>query len=465
MIITRFAPSPTGFLHIGGVRTALFSWLHARQNNGKFILRIEDTDQQRSTPESVEAILDGMRWLGLDYDEGPIYQTRRFARYQEVIKQLLADGYAYKCYCSKDRLNSLREKQRANKIKPRYDGTCRQLTKESDGQEYVVRFKNPLTDQVIIDDLTRGTIAISNSELDDLVIARADGSPTYNLTVVVDDMDMGITHVIRGDDHINNTPRQVNIFKALGGRPPQYAHVPMILGSDGTRLSKRHGAVSILQYKEDGFLPEALLNYLVRLGWAYQDQEIFSREDMLKLFSIKEVNLTSSIFDPKKLLWLNQQYIIKSEPEYLAKILRWHLQEMAVDCENGPELTEVVTAQKSRVKTMLEMANASKYFYQNYIAYDAKTAKEYLTEANFAVLQALLEKLEKIENWQIDAIKHTIREITKDFAVGFGKVALPFRVAITGVTSSPSIDLTAKLIGKSRVLQRLGFALASIDFS
>src|SRR5512143_3034880 len=314
-IRTRFAPSPTGYLHIGGARTALFSWLYARRHGGTFILRIEDTDLERSTAESVNVILEGMTWLGLEYDEGPFFQTHRFDRYKEVIKQLLDDGKAYKCYCTKDELEAMREEQMANKQKPRYDGRCRHRTEPREGHEYVVRFRNPEEGQTIVDDRVRGRVVFSNSELDDLIIARSDGSPTYNFVVVVDDMDMKITHVIRGDDHLNNTPRQINILKALGYEPPRYAHVPMILGSDGARLSKRHGAVSVMQYRDDGFLPEALLNYLVRLGWSNGDQEIFSIDEMIRLFDVSNVHTSAAAFNPEKLLWLNQHYLKTADPQ------------------------------------------------------------------------------------------------------------------------------------------------------
>src|SRR5579872_6140976 len=313
-VITRFAPSPTGYLHIGGARTALYCWLYSRKTRGKFILRIEDTDLERSTEASVQAILDGMAWLNLSYDEGPYYQTKRFDRYKEVIAKLLQEGKAYRCYCSKERLENLRNEQMTNKEKPRYDGFCRDRQDQPEGN-YVVRFKNPLDGTVEFEDLIRGKLSFSNQELDDLIIARSDGTPTYNFTVVVDDLDMKITHVIRGDDHINNTPRQINILRALGGTPPFYAHVPMILGSDGKRLSNRHDAVSVLQYREEGFLPEALLNYLARLGWSHGDQEIFSIDELIQYFDIKDINRSPAAFNPEKLLWLNQHYIKHSDPK------------------------------------------------------------------------------------------------------------------------------------------------------
>ena len=322
-IKTRFAPSPTGYLHIGGARTALFSWLYARKHGGKFVLRIEDTDLERSTVESVNAILEGMTWLGLEYDEGPFFQTQRFDRYKEVIKQLLDEGKAYRCYCTKDELEAMRNEQMANKQKPRYDGRCRTRSEPREGVEPVIRFRNPTEGAVVVDDLVRGKVVFQNSELDDLIIARGDGTPTYNLVVVVDDLEMGIDYVIRGDDHLNNTPRQINILKALGAEPPRYAHVPMILGEDGKRLSKRHGAVSVMQYRDDGYLPEAVLNYLVRLGWSHGDQEIFSIGEMVELFDVADINNSASTFNTSKLLWLNQHYIKTLDAAHVAHHLSY----------------------------------------------------------------------------------------------------------------------------------------------
>ena len=327
---TRFAPSPTGMLHIGGVRTALFCWLYARRHGGTFILRIEDTDRERSTPEALHAILDGMKWLGLDHDEGPFYQTQRMDRYREVIEQFLREGKAYHCYCSREVLDQMRAGQMARKEKPRYDGRCRQRTAPVPGVSPVVRFRNPDEGQVIVNDVVHGPITFDSAELDDLIIARSDGTPTYNFCVVVDDYDMRITHVIRGDDHINNTPRQINMLKALGVEPPLYAHVPMILGPDGAKLSKRHGAVSVLQYRDDGFLPEGLLNYLGRLGWSHGDQEIFTRDEMVRLFDIHDVNKSASALNPDKMLWTNQQHILRSTPEHLAGYLRPQLEALGL---------------------------------------------------------------------------------------------------------------------------------------
>lgn len=456
MTTTRFAPSPTGYLHIGGVRTALFSWLYARQNQGKFVLRIEDTDLARSSQESVDAILQGMAWLGLDYDEGPIYQTDRFERYQEIIKQLLEAEQAYRCYCSRDKLDKMREQQRANKQKPKYDGCCRGLDKPQDG-DYVVRFKNPLEGQVVINDLVRGEIAIDNRELDDLIIARSDGVPTYNLTVVVDDMDMGISHVVRGDDHINNTPRQINILTALGATIPQYAHLPMILGEDGARLSKRHGAASVLQYKQEGYLPEALLNYLVRLGWSFEDKEVFSIKEMIQLFSLKAVNAAPSTFNQEKLLWLNQQYIIKAKPESLVEELKWQFANLGIDISDGPEIKSLIVAQQARAKTLLEMAQISDFFYQD-VVYDAKIVDKHLTQDTMVVLQSLQNNLSVLDNWQAPQIKQAIKAVVDKLETGFGKVAQPLRVVVTGGTSSPSIDITLELLGKEKVLNRINLS-------
>ena len=331
---TRFAPSPTGYLHVGGARTALFSYLFARKHGGVFVLRIEDTDLERSTAASVNAILEGMAWLGLTYDEGPFFQTNRFERYNAVIDELIAKGLAYRCDCPKERIDALREGQMARKEKPRYDGRCR--GRHIDPQQpHAVRFRNPDDGLVVVDDMIRGRIAFRNDELDDLIVRRTDGSPTYNLSVVVDDIDMGITHVIRGDDHINNTPRQINILRALGQEPPRYAHVPMILGDDGSRLSKRHGAVSVIGYRDDGFLPEALLNYLVRLGWSHGDREIFSLDEMIELFDIAGVNKAASTFNTDKLLWLNQHYIQHADPQRIAHLLSPHMGRLGIDPSEG----------------------------------------------------------------------------------------------------------------------------------
>ena len=459
-IRTRFAPSPTGYLHVGGARTALYSWLYARKHGGTFILRIEDTDLERSTQESVDAILEGMSWLGLNYDEGPYYQTQRFPRYREVIQQLVEQGHAYRCYCSKERLETLRAEQMAHKEKPRYDGHCRNLTDRPDNDTpAVIRFKNPQLGEVVVDDQIKGRVVINNAELDDLIIARTDGSPTYNFTVVVDDWDMRITHVIRGDDHLNNTPRQINIFKALGAQAPIYAHVPMILGADGQRLSKRHGAVSVMQYRDDGFLPEALLNYLVRLGWSHGDQEIFSLDELIQLFDTQDVNRAAAAFNPEKLLWLNQYYLKTSEPGYVAQHLAWHMQQLNIDVTQGPALSDLVLAQRERAKTLVEMAQNSRYFYEDFAAYDEKATAKNLTPEVLPGLSDLKNKLAELSSWSAVAIHQLITDVAEAHGLVMGRLAQPLRVAMTGGAVSPPIDLTVQLIGRERVLQRLQKAM------
>jgi glutamyl-tRNA synthetase len=458
----RFAPSPTGYLHIGGARTALFSWLYARKHGGTFVLRIEDTDLERSTQESVNAILEGMTWLGLEYDEGPFYQTHRFERYQEVIQQLLDEGKAYRCYCSKERLEQLRESQMANKEKPRYDGLCLNLEKPPEDQPYVIRFRNPVEGTVVVEDLVRGRVEIANSELDDLIIARSDGSPTYNLTVVVDDLDMGMTHVIRGDDHLNNTPRQINILKALGAEPPVYAHVPMILGADGKRLSKRHGAVSVIQYRDEGYLPEALLNYLVRLGWSHGDQELFSVDEMIELFDASDVNASASTFNPEKLLWLNHQYIMNSDPAHIAHHLSRHLGKLDIDPANGPDLVEVVECQRDRAKTLVELAEVSAFYYKDFDSYNKKSARKSFKPATIEVLEKVKQGMQGLSVWNREALHALIESVVKELDVGFGKVGMPLRLAVTGGAPSPDLDLTLYLVGKDTCLRRVEQAIEYI---
>ena len=455
-IRTRFAPSPTGYLHVGGARTALFSWLYARKHGGKFILRIEDTDLERSTAESVNAILEGMTWLGLEYDEGPFFQTHRFDRYKEIIQQLLREGKAYHCYCSRERLDSLRAEQLARKEKPRYDGRCRHWGAEPPpGVAPVVRFKNPLDGGVVVEDMIHGRVVFQNSELDDLIIARSDGSPTYNFTVVVDDMDMHITHVIRGDDHLNNTPRQINMLAALGSVPPVYAHVPMILGHDGSRLSKRHGAVSVMQYREDGYLPEALLNYLVRLGWSHGDKEVFSIEEMIDLFDIQNVHSSAAAFNPEKLLWLNQQYIKTGDLDHIAHHLSWHLGQLGIDPSSGPDLRDVIRAQRERAKTLAEMAANSVFFYRDLEGYDDKAAAKHLKPDSLAVLQELRDALSRVTEWVPALIHGAIHQLAEAHGLNLGKLAQPLRVLVTGKEVSPPIDQTLALLGRERTLRRL----------
>ncbi len=462
-IRTRFAPSPTGYLHVGGARTALFSWLYARKHGGAFILRIEDTDLERSTAESVDAILQGMTWLGLEYDEGPFFQTHRFPRYREVIERMLNEGTAYRCYCTKERLEQLRNDQMARKEKPRYDGRCREgVANPPKDIPPVVRFRNPVDGAVAVEDLIRGRVVFENRELDDLIIARSDGTPTYNFTVVVDDMDMKITHVIRGDDHLNNTPRQINMLRALSFTPPLYAHVPMILGPDGARLSKRHGAVSVMQYREQGILPEALLNYLVRLGWSHGDQEIFSLDEMARLFDVGNVHSSAAAFNPEKLLWHNQHYLKTSDPKHVAHHLSWHLGQLGVVPSEGPALTDVVLAQRERAKTLAEMAANSASFYQEPQAYDAKDAAAHFRPETVPVLADLRARFEALPVWEATALHEAVNAAADARGLKLGKIAQPLRVALTGRAVSPPIDVTLALIGRARVLKRLDRALAHL---
>ncbi|MBK5939272.1 glutamate--tRNA ligase [Halochromatium roseum] len=461
---TRFAPSPTGYLHVGGARTALFSYLFARRHGGQFVLRIEDTDLERSTAESVNAIMEGMTWLGLDYDEGPFFQTERFERYQTVIDELLDKGLAYRCDCPKERLERLRDKQMAARVKPRYDGHCRgrQIDPE---QPHVVRFKNPVDGAVIVEDLIRGRVPFANAELDDLIIRRSDGSPTYNLTVVVDDAEMQISHVIRGDDHLTNTPRQINILKALGHEPPKYAHVPMILGPDGKRLSKRHGAVSVVAYRDAGYLPEALLNYLIRLGWSHGDQEVFSLDEMISLFDIADVNTAASAFNVDKLDWLNQHYIQHADPLRIARLLSPHMGEIGIDPTEGPDLVAVVEAQAARAKTLTELARISAFCYQDFDDYDETAAKKHLRPVARPVLERLRAELDMLalEDWEPETLHRVIERVSEALELNMGKVAQPLRVAIVGRAASPGIDITLQLVSKPAALRRIDRALAFID--
>ncbi|EIC20212.1 glutamate--tRNA ligase [Thiorhodovibrio frisius] len=457
---TRFAPSPTGFLHVGGARTALFSYLFARKHGGQFILRIEDTDLERSTPESVNAILEGMTWLGLDYDEGPFYQTQRFDRYHAVIDELLDKGLAYRCSCPKERLEKLRERQMAAKVKPRYDGHCR--GKNIDPNEpHVVRFSNPVEGLVVVDDRVRGKVPFNNNELDDLIIRRSDGSPTYNLTVVVDDAEMNITDVIRGDDHLGNTARQINILRAWGKEPPRYAHLPMILGEDGSRLSKRHGAVSVIAFRDQGYLPEALLNYLVRLGWSHGDQEIFSIDEMIALFDLGSVNKAASSFDYDKLAWVNQHYLQHGDAKRIAHLLSPHLGHLGIDPSTGPELAAVVEAQAPRAKTLRELAEISTFIYQDFDDYDAAAAKKHLRPVAREPLERMRAALEMLalEDWQPEMLHHQVDQVAAELDLAMGKVAQPLRVAVVGRAASPGIDVTLHLVGKETVLRRIDRAL------
>ena len=462
MVRTRFAPSPTGYLHIGGARTALFSWAYARKTGGKFILRVEDTDVERSTVASTQAILDAMDWLGLDYDEGPFYQMQRLARYREVAKKLLDTGSAYHCYAGKEELDAMREEQRAKGMKPRYDGRWRPENAKGKtppaGVTPVVRFRNPDEGDVTWDDLVKGPISISNHELDDLVIMRGDGVPTYNFGVVVDDWDMNMTHVIRGDDHVNNTPRQINIFNALGAPLPRFGHLPMILGPDGERLSKRHGAVSVMQYLEEGYLPEALLNYLARLGWGHGDAEVFTREQFVEWFSLEAVSRSPAKFDPEKLKWLNAQYIKQADHVRLAELAMPFLKVASCDPDTGPDLRAVCALLKDRVGTIEELADAAVYFYrQSHPAEELR--RQHYTADILPAMKGLREKLTSVD-WNRVELGAAIKEIIAVHSIKMPKLAMPLRVMLTGTAHTPSIDAVLELIGREEVLRRMDSELA-----
>ncbi len=466
-IRTRFAPSPTGFLHIGGARTALFSWAFAKKHGGDFILRIEDTDVARSTPEAVQAILDGMQWLGLDYDEGPFYQMQRMDRYKEVLQTMLDAGSAYYCYSSREELDALREQQMANKQKPRYDGKWRPeagkvLPTPPAGVEPAIRFKNPVDGVVAWDDMVKGRIEIANAELDDLIIARADGTPTYNFCVVVDDSDMGITQVIRGDDHVNNTPRQINMLKALAELDakivvPQYAHLSMILGNDGQKLSKRHGAVSVMQYDDDGYLPEAVINYLARLGWSHGDDEVFSKQQFAEWFDLDHITPSAAQFNTEKLNWLNAHYIKQADNAYLVKDITKRLDKLGVNVSDQPALSAVLDLYKERANTLNELAASVAYFYQNPVI-DEVAAEKHITAEIKPILATLSQALSGID-WQAEAIHHEIETAVTGNSLKFPKVAMPLRVMLTGIAQSPSIDQVMALLGRDEVLARINSAL------
>jgi glutamyl-tRNA synthetase len=459
IVRTRFAPSPTGFLHIGGLRTALFCWLYARRHSGQFILRIEDTDLERSTEAAIQQILDGMEWAGLIQDEGPFFQTKRFDRYKEVIEEMLAEGTAYRCYCTKEELEHMRAQQTARGEKPRYDGRWRERTDSLPGAPFVVRFKNPLTGEVTVDDVVHGPVVFQNTELDDLIIARSDGTPTYNFCVVVDDMDMQITHVIRGDDHLNNTPRQLNMLLALGAKAPVYAHLPMILGSDGAKLSKRHGAVSVLQYRDDGFLPEAVLNYLARLGWSHGDQEIFTIEEMIRLFDIADVNKSASAFNFEKLAWLNQQHMMRVPAVRIVPLLRWHLDREGIQVDNDAQLEQIVIVQRERAKTVREMALNSVFFFQAPTTYDEKAVRKHITAEALTLLSDASQELARLQDWSATAIHQLISSFSAARGISLGKLAQPMRLAVCGGTVSPPIDATLAILGKLESESRLARAL------
>lgn len=460
---TRFAPSPTGFLHLGGARTALFSWAYARHYGGQFILRIEDTDVERSTPQAVQAILDGMKWLGLDHDEGPFYQMRHMDRYREVIARMLKSGTAYYCYCLPEELDAMRERQRIAGEPIRYDGTWRPepgktLPSVPENRRPVVRFKNPLEGDVSWEDQVKGTITISNQELDDLIIARQDGTPTYNFCVVVDDWDMRITHVIRGDDHVNNTPRQINILKALGAPLPLYAHLPMILGDDGEKLSKRHGAVSVMEYPEEGYLPDAMVNYLARLGWSHGDDEIFSREQFCEWFDFDHMSRSAAQFNPEKLQWLNNHYIRQTANPELEKLVRPRLEKLGAKLEDAPDLQEVIALLKERASTINELADVAMLFYRHPQPEPALLEK-HLTAESLPALKDYVRHCETI-NWNRSAIAAMTKDVLAEHKLKMPQLAMPLRLILTGQLQTPSIDAVVALLGRDTVLSRLKSCLA-----
>ena len=460
---TRFAPSPTGYLHIGSVRTALYCWLFARHHGGEFLLRIEDTDRERSTQPAIAAIHEAMAWLGLEADQQPVYQTARFDRYRERIDKLLERGRAYRCYCTSGEIDAMRAEAQTRGGKPRYDGRCRNRTEPRAGIDPVVRFKGPLDGTVVVDDAIKGQVEFDNAELDDLIIARSDGTPTYNFVVVVDDIDMAITHVIRGDDHLNNTPRQINLYRAFDCEPPVFAHLPMIHGPDGAKLSKRHGAVNVLEYRGMGFLPEALLNYLLRLGFAEGDKEIFMIDEMIAAFDLGKVSRSASRFDPAKLLWVNHQHMQMAPTVALVPLLAEQLEIQGLDPGNGPPLSLAVEALRERSQTTLEMAERAHCYYEDYEAFDEKSAKDHLRPVARDALVALRDALAGVADWSEAATEAAVAGVAESLDLKLGKVAQPLRVALTGRAASPGIGTTLLLVGRERALARIDRALAFID--
>jgi glutamyl-tRNA synthetase len=461
-VILRFAPSPTGHLHIGGARTALFNWLYARSQGGKFILRIEDTDQVRSTKESIDAILESMTWLGLDWDEGPVYQTDRLSLYREHVDKLLQEGKAYPCYCTPEELEEKRQKALREKRKPKYDGHCRHLKEAPPGRIPAIRFKVPAHGVTVLRDLIKGTIEFENAELDDLIIQRSDGWPTYNFSAVVDDALMSITHVIRGDDHVNNTPRQILLYEAFNYPLPEFAHVPMILGSDKTRLSKRHGATSVMAYKEMGFLPQALVNYLVRLGWSYGDQEVFSQHELVEKFSLENVGKSAAVFNTDKLLWLNGLYLRQEKPDALAERLLPFLESRGLTSRSMIWLTEIVKTLQERSKTLAEMADQARFYFRDDWEVDEKAAKKYLTENIKEPLRMLISRLESQSEPDEKALEEIFKEIVAQKGVKLGAIAQPVRIALTGRAVSPGIYEVMRILGREEVLRRLSKALEKL---
>ncbi len=461
----RFAPSPTGYLHIGGARTALFNWLYARHSNGKFILRIEDTDRTRSTDEYIDAIIEGMNWLSLDWDEGPFRQTDRFDVYRKYVDRLIAEGKAYYCYCTPEELEEHRRDAMAHGRPLKYNGRCRNLKEPVEGIKPVVRFRMPQDGTTLVDDLIKGTVSFDNAQLDDLIIQRSDGTPTYNLTVVVDDVDMGITEVVRGDDHLNNTPKQIQLYRAFGYEVPKFAHLPMILGSDKARLSKRHGATSVMAYYEMGYLPDALINYLVRLGWSYGDQEVFTRDEMIEHFSFESIGKAAAVFNPEKLLWLNQQYIKESSDEKLAElVMPFLVKDGTVSGGQEPDMQWLARAAgtlKERSKTLLELAASLRYYIADEVEFEEKAKAKFLNEKNRGMLAELKDGLSGLDDFSEKAMEKVFLDLMEKHEVKFGKIAQPLRVALTGGTVSPGIFEVLEVMGREKTIKRLEKALES----
>jgi len=469
MVRVRFAPSPTGYLHIGGARTALFNWLFARHEGGTFILRIEDTDRSRSTDEYIEAIIGGMKWLNLDWDEGPFRQTDRFDVYRKYIDGLVKEGKAYHCYCSPEELEQRRQEALAHGKTPKYDGRCRDLDSPIPGRTPAIRFNMPQEGETVVNDLIKGTVTFDNSQLDDLIIMRSDSTPTYNFVVVVDDVDMKITHVIRGDDHLNNTPKQLHIYKALGYQIPEFAHLPMILGSDKARLSKRHGATSVMAYKEMGYVPDALVNYLVRLGWSYGDQEVFTREELIKYFSFESVGRSSAVFNPEKLIWLNSQYVMNSDPVRLAELVIPFLEREKIIREGQildmQWLSRAIMTLRERAKTLVELATSLRYYIAEDVEYNEKAKAKFLNEKSLPLLTELKERMTSLTDFSIPEIEEIFKEITERHSIKLGNLAQPVRVAVTGGTESPGIFEVLEVMGKEKTMRRLEKAILVIERS
>jgi glutamyl-tRNA synthetase len=468
MVRTRFAPSPTGYLHIGGARTALFNYLFARRHGGKFILRIEDTDRERSTSEAIEAIIQALKWLQLDWDEGPIHQTERFSLYRKKINDLVAHGKAYPCTCSPEALEAKRQAAQRERRKPAYDGTCRPaqgvIVAPPTDRPYTVRFRSPRTGETVVKDVVKGDVVFDNRELDDLIIARSDGTPTYNFCVVVDDIDMRVTHIIRGDDHLANTPRQIQLYEAFGAPLPQFAHLPLILGPDKARLSKRHGATAVTAYRDQGYFPEAVVNYLVRLGWSHGDQEIFSREELVQKFSLESVGKSAGVFNPEKFLWLNFHYM-KTKP--LAELACAVAPFIAAKGYTAPGderwLEKMIAALRERARTLTELVDAAHFFLADEITVDEKAAKKFLTPEIVGPMSRLTEKLSATDDFEPDAIERVFSSVLEESGLAMGKLAQPVRVALTGGTVSPGIHEVIAILGKERTLRRLRAALQRIE--